>query len=244
MEDRFAILDGDDVEDGVDPAKIFPVDKDGKGYGAVYFPYIRVRSQVWIKDSKSYKEEEIDLPPSGHIAGIYARVDRDRGVYKAPANEEIRGASGVKHAVTRSDQGSLNDVGINVIRQFNGNIKVWGARTISDSSSEYKYINVRRTMLFLRQSIDESTQWAVFEPNNPALWQKIKRNVSDFLTVQWRSGALFGNTVQEAFYVKCDAETNPPEERNLGRVNAVVGVAIVKPAEFIIFSISQTTAPN
>ena len=99
-------------------------------------------------------------------------------------------------------------------------------------------------MLFLRESIDEGTQWAVFEPNNPALWQKIKRNVSDFLTTQWRAGALFGETVQEAFYVKCDAETNPPEEREQGRVKAIVGVALVKPAEFVIFNISQFTSPN
>jgi hypothetical protein len=128
---------------------------------------------------------------------------------------------------------------------LNSNILVWGARTVGgDGNFDLKYINVRRTLLYLRESIDEGTQWVVFEPNTPDLWKRITRNVSDFLTIVWRSGALFGNTPQEAFYVKCDAETNPPEERELGRVITEIGVAIVRPAEFVIFRISQFTAPN
>lgn len=183
------------------------------------------------------------MPPSGHIAGIYARVDAQRGIHKAPANEVVSGAVGVKQAISKNQQDGLNSKGINCIRVFNSGIKVWGARTLSQNN-ELRYINIRRTLLFLRESIDEGTQWAVFEPNNPALWQKIKRNVSDFLLVQWRAGALFGNTEREAFYVKCDAETNPPTEVALGRVIAEVGVSIVRPAEFVIFRISQTTLPS
>jgi uncharacterized protein len=139
----------------------------------------------------------------------------------------------------------LNPKGVNCIRSLNDNILVWGARTVGgDANADLKYINVRRMLLFLRESIDEGTQWVVFEPNTPALWQKITRNVTAFLTNVWRSGALFGTTPQEAFYVKCDAETNPPELRELGQVVTEIGVAIVRPAEFVIFRISQWTAPS
>ena len=142
-------------------------------------------------------------------------------------------------------QDGLNPQGVNVIRDMNGNIRVWGARTIGgDANADLKYISVRRTLLFLRESIDEGTQWVVFEPNTPALWQKISRNVTAFLLNVWRAGALFGNTAAEAFYVKCDAETNPPELRELGQVVTEIGVAIVRPAEFVIFRISQWTAPS
>jgi phage tail sheath protein FI len=174
------------------------------------------------------------------MAGIYARVDQERGVHKAPANEFIRGALGLEYLVTKNEHDGLNPDGINVIRGFNGNIKVWGARTLGgDDNGEFKYINVRRLMNFLRESIDEGTQFVVFEPNNPALWQKIIRTVRAFLTNVWRDGALFGNTPEEAFYVKCDETTNPPEVRELGQVITEIGVAIVKPAEFVIFRISQ-----
>jgi phage tail sheath protein FI len=139
----------------------------------------------------------------------------------------------------------LNPSGINVIRQFNGNITVWGARTLADNAhAEWKYINVRRLFLFLRESIEEGTQWVVFEPNDPGLWTKITRNVTAFLTNVWRAGALFGGTPEQAFYVKCDAETNPPEVRDLGQVVTEIGVAVVKPAEFVIFRISQWAGPG
>jgi phage tail sheath protein FI len=139
----------------------------------------------------------------------------------------------------------LNPDGINVIRTFNGNITVWGARTLGgDANGEWKYISVRRLFLFLRESIDEGTQWVVFEPNTPNLWAKITRNITAFLTNVWRSGALFGNTAQEAFYVKCDAELNPPEVRDAGRVVTEIGVAVAKPAEFVIFRISQWGGPS
>jgi phage tail sheath protein FI len=186
----------------------------------------------------------LDVPPSGHVAGIYARVDSERGVHKAPANEPIRGALDVSQPITKQEQGDLNKAGVNCIRVLNGSILVWGARTVGgDANADLKYINVRRTLLFLRESIDEGTQFVVFEPNTAALWQKITRNVSAFLTNVWRSGALFGTTQQEAFFVKCDAETNPPETREQGQVVTEIGVAIVRPAEFVIFRISQFTAP-
>ena len=180
------------------------------------------------------------MPPSGHVAGIYARVDTNRGVHKAPANEVVLGALGLKYNVSKATQDGLNPDGINCIRELNGNIRVWGARTIGgDANGEWRYVNVRRLFLFLRESIDEGTQWVVFEPNTPDLWSKITRNITAFLTNVWRAGALFGNTPQEAFYVKCDAETNPPEVRDAGQVVTEIGVAVVKPAEFVIFKISQ-----
>jgi phage tail sheath protein FI len=181
------------------------------------------------------------VPPSGHLAGIYARVDTERGVFKAPANEVIRGALDVTHALSRADQDTLNPKGVNCIRILNDNIYAWGARTVGgDGNADLKYISVRRTLLFLRESIDEGTQWAVFEPNTPALWAKIRRNITAFLTTVWRSGALFGNTPEEAFFVKCDEETNQPEDREQGRVITEIGVAIVRPAEFVIFRVSQS----
>jgi phage tail sheath protein FI len=243
-QDRFAVLDGEDSIGGdLVPAEIYSnAAGDAMGttsdYGAVYFPWL----DVGERDANNNIRY---MPPSGHIAGIYARVDATRGVHKAPANEVIRGALGVRYRVSRAQQDGLNPDGINVIRQFNGNITVWGARTIGgDANTEFKYIPIRRLFLFLRESIDEGTQWVVFEPNTPALWAKITRNVTAFLTNVWRDGALFGNTPQEAFYVKCDAETNPPEVRDAGQVVTEIGVAVVKPAEFVIFRISQWAGPG
>ena len=152
---------------------------------------------------------------------------------------------GLKQRVSRSQQDGLNPDGINVIRQFDGNIKVWGARTIGgDDNGEFKYVNVRRLFNFLRESIDEGTQWVVFEPNEPGLWAKVTRNVSAFLNVVWADGALFGTTPEEAFFVKCDEETNPKIIRDLGQMRAVIGVAPVSPAEFVIFSIEQWAGPG
>lgn len=233
---RVAILDGIATASEVTTAKI--TQTNNSQYAALYFPWLKVADP---KNPKSL----IDAPPSGHIAGIYARVDNDRGVHKAPANEAIRGALGVSQLLSKPQQDGLNPDGINCIRILNGNILVWGARTIGgDKNADLKYINVRRTLLFLRKSIDQSTQWVVFEPNTPALWQKIIRNVSAFLTTVWRSGALFGNTPEEAFYVRCDEVTNPPEAREKGAVVTEIGVAIARPAEFVVFQISQWTGPG
>lgn len=235
MGDRFAILDGQLTND----LKVEAIAK-GVGtsnYAALYYP--------WIKVFDSITGGKKTAPPSGHIAGIYSRVDTERGVHKAPANAVIRGALGVEKMLSKADQDGLNPDGINIIREFNGNITVWGARTLGgDANGEWKYINVRRLFLFLRESIDEGTQWVVFEPNSPDLWAKINRNITAFLTNVWRAGALFGNSPQEAFYVKCDEETNPPELRDEGKVVTEIGVAVVKPAEFVIFRISQWAGPS
>lgn len=235
MGDRFAILDGKQTTTFT--VEAIQGDTTDSNYAAMYFPWIEVYDPV--SSSNTF------MPPSGHMAGIYARVDAQRGVHKAPANERIRGTVGVESRLSRALQGGLNPDGINVIRAFDSNITVWGARTLGgDPNTEWKYINVRRLFLFLRKSIDEGTQWVVFEPNSPDLWAKITRNITAFLTNVWRTGALFGATPQEAFFVRCDEETNPPDVRDLGQVVTEVGVAVVKPAEFVIFRISQWAGPG
>jgi phage tail sheath protein FI len=238
--DRFAIIDGPATGDPANPpAGVQPSDM-----AASYFPWIKVFDPASaLKDPSG--DGQLPVPPSGHVAGVYARVDAQRGVFKSPANESILGALGVSQPISKADQDNLNPAGVNCIRLINGAIMVWGARTLGgDANGEMKYISTRRTLLFLRESIEEGVQWAVFEPNTPALWQRITRNVTAFLTDVWRSGALFGASAREAFFVKCDAETNPPELRNVGQVVAEVGVAIARPAEFVIFRISQSTAPG
>ena len=211
--------------------KVIPGNSD---YAALYFPWIQVFDPA--------TRQNIYVPPSGHIAGIYARVDAQRGVFKAPANEIILGALGLKYDISRARQDKLNPNGINCIRSLNGNIRVWGARTLGgDANREFKYLSIRRLFNYLRESIDEGTQWAVFEPNAPDLWARIRRNINAFLLVTWQSGALFGNTPEQAFFVKCDEETNPPEVRDQGQVITEIGVAVVKPAEFVIFRISQSS---
>ena len=243
MGNRFAILDGPETEttltnlttvgggSGKMPART--------DYGAWYFPWIKVFDPV-AKKYTSSADGLVGVPPSGHIAGVYARVDNERGVHKAPANETIRGALDVTQRLSKAHQDGLNPKGVNCIRLLNDNILVWGARTVGgDANTDLKYINVRRTLLFLRESIDQGTQWVVFEPNSPALWQRISRTVNAFLMNVWRSGALFGDTPAQAFYVKCDKETNPQSSIDAGRVVTEIGVAIVRPAEFVIFRISQ-----
>jgi hypothetical protein len=235
MKDRFAVLDGVQNPATLTPAAISPRGRSEDGsYGAIYFPWIQVFDPV--------TNGKIFVPPSGHIAGIYARSDGNRGVHKAPANEVVLGASGLEQRLSNAQQDGLNPEGINVIREFNGAIKVWGARTRADEAhSEFRHVSTRRLVNFLRESIDEGTQFVVFEPNNPALWQRIIRSVGDFLLNQWRAGALFGETPKKAFFVKCDKDTNPPEVREAGQVVTEIGVAIVKPAEFVIFRIQQIT---
>jgi phage tail sheath protein FI len=208
-------------------------------YAALYYPWIKVFDPPTQKANPKGDGLKI-VPPSGHIAGIYARVDTQRGVHKAPANEAIMGASGLYVELSRAKQDGLNPQGVNCIRNLNGNTLVWGARTWGgDSNGEFKYINIRRLFNYLKESIDEGTQWTVFEPNSPELWAKIRRSVTAFLTMVWRNGALFGTTPEEAFFVKCDEETNPPEVRDAGQLIIKVGVAVVKPAEFVIFELSQ-----
>ena len=234
--DRMAILDTPPPLDGkphLSPGDIqkwrAATNYDSR-FAAVYYPWIAVAGP----------DGNLLVPPSGHVAGIYARNDKERGVHKAPANEVVRGAVGVATTITKGEQDVLNPIGVNCIRSLAGNmgIRVWGARTLS-SDPAWRYVNVRRLFNFVEKSIERGTQWVVFEPNDPDLWARVRRDVSAFLTTVWRSGALFGLTADQAFYVKCDEELNPPEERDLGRLHIEIGLAPVKPAEFVIFRLSQ-----
>lgn len=202
------------------------------GYGAFYFP--------WFNSIDALQPKTIvKIPPSGAIAGIYARNDVTRGVHKAPANEIVKGALSLAYNVTRAEQGELNRKGVNVIRAFPDGIRVWGARTLADEASEWRYVPVRRTCNMIKESIQEGTGWTVFEPNDMMTWKSIERDIRAFLMRVWRDGALQGATPEQAFFVKCDAETNPPEVRDAGQLIAEIGIAPVKPAEFIIFRIGQ-----
>lgn len=240
MKDRFAILDS---PPGLKPKEVqnyrnvtLNPDAEVGKYGALYYPWISIANP----NARNGGDRFVMVPPSGHIAGIYARVDETRGVHKAPANEGLRGALRLERRLIDSEQGELNPIGINCIRDFPGRgILVWGARTLAPASSEWRYINVRRLFNFIEESIYEGTQWAVFEPNSVDLWERVKRTITVFLTRVWQSGALFGATPQEAFYVKCDAELNPPAVRDAGQLIVEVGVAPVKPAEFVIFRFKQ-----
>lgn len=203
-----------------------------RGFGAYYFP--------WLKINDPISGEIVDCPPSGHMAGLYARTDATRGVHKAPANDSLRGALDVTYAVTDSEQAILNPVGVNCIRLFQTEgIRVWGARTLAAEASAWRYLNVRRLFNMIEESIVKSTRWVVFEPNDESLWKGIVRDVSAFLKVLWMDGALLGASPEEAFYVKCDEETNQPEMINSGIVVTEIGIAPVKPAEFVVFKIGQ-----
>jgi len=244
--DRFAILDcPPQVEDLDDLAEIAELDATGApsgsglrprsspgGYGAFYFPWITARDPI----DGSIKP----TAPSGYLAGVYARTDAGRGVHKAPANEPIQGALGLTYRVTHAEQGSLNSAGVNCLRSLPGaGIRVWGARTVAAAASEWRYVPVRRLFNMVRETIAIGTRWTVFEPNDATLWKAISRDVRAFLTGLWRDGALQGTTAEEAFFVKCDAETNPPDVIQAGQVVILVGIAPVRPAEFIVFRIGQ-----
>jgi phage tail sheath protein FI len=172
---------------------------------------------------------------------VWARVDATRGVHKAPANEPIQGALDLVRRVSRGEQEILNPAGVNCIRYFPGEgIRVWGARTKAPEASEYRYVNVRRLTNMIKESVADGTRWVVFEPNDHTLWKSIRRDIGAFLTNVWRDGALLGTTAQQAFFVKCDEETNPPEVRDAGQVVTLIGIAPVKPAEFVIFKLMQS----
>jgi phage tail sheath protein FI len=232
MGDRVAILD---ALPGLNAQQVkeWRVDKAGydSKYATLYWP--------WIKVFDPPSGQAKFVPPAGHMAGVWARSDDQRGVHKAPANEVVRGAIAIELQVTKPEHDQLNPHGINVIRSFPGRgIRVWGARTLSSDPS-WRYLNVRRLFNYVEESILEGTQWVVFEPNDMALWERAKRTINAFLTGVWRQGALFGATPQEAFYVKCDAETNPPDVIDRGQLIVEIGIAPVKPAEFVIFRIAQ-----
>jgi hypothetical protein len=203
-------------------------------YAACYWPYVEIADPA--------TGAVLSIPPSGHVAGIWGRNDDERGVHKAPANEVVRGALSLSVQITKNEHDLLNPIGINCLRSFPGRgIRVWGARTLS-SDPAWRYLNVRRLFNYLEESILNGTQWCVFEPNDPALWARMRRTISAFLVNEWRRGALFGRTPDESFYVKCDAETNPAEAIDAGQVLCEVGVAPVKPAEFVIFRLAQLSS--
>jgi uncharacterized protein len=235
---RIAVLD---TPPNKEPGEI--VDLKGKidsTKAALYYPWISVANPAAATDPT--QPTVIDLPPSGHVCGIYARTDIQRGVWKAPANETVTGAIGLQRAVSFGEQERLNPLGINCIRALpNRGIRVWGARTIS-SDPEWKYVNIRRYFLYLEASIDRGTQWAVFEPNGERLWANIRTTVSDFMYNEWVNGALLGATPKEAFFVQCDRSTMTQNDLDNGRLICLIGVAAIKPAEFVIFRIGQKTA--
>ena len=235
MGDRVAILDtpGDLTAQQVKEWRVERTRYDSK-YAAMYWPYVKVFDPA--------AGMARFMPPSGAMAGIWGRNDDTRGVHKAPANEIVRGAIDVAVNVTRGEHDQLNPEGVNVIRAFPGRgIRVWGARTLSSDPS-WRYLNVRRLFNYLESSILTGTQWVVFEPNDLDLWQRVKRTINAFLLGVWRDGALFGATPGEAFFVKCDAETNPPDVVDRGQLIVEIGVAPVKPAEFVVFRLSQYSA--
>lgn len=206
-------------------------------HAALYYPWLRILDPL-----DPAGRREIDIPPSGVVAGIYARTDVLHGVFKAPANEVALGAIGLETVLNKAQQDVLNPLGVNCFRFFEGRgYRLWGARTIS-SDPEWKYISVRRYFAYLEHSIDKGTQWAVFENNNEALWRKVRETVANFLNNEWRDGALLGTTPEEAFFVRCDRSTMTQQDLDLGRLICLIGVAVVKPAEYVIFRIGQFTA--
>ena len=202
------------------------------GVSTCYFP------NIVVADALHPNLPPVAVSPSGHMAGIWARTDGLRGVHKAPANAPVIGATDLSYRVTSAEQGDLNSRGINCIRYFSteGNL-VWGARTLAEESSEFRYIPVRRLTIMIEQSIKRNASWVVFEPNDPTVRKSLKSEVSNFLRNVYRDGALVGATAEEAFFVKCDEEVNPPESVDMGQLITVIGIAPVKPAEFIIFKI-------
>jgi hypothetical protein len=235
---RIAVLD---PPPSLEPADIRKIKSaiDSK-YAALYYPWIRIANPLAGTDP--LQPRTIEVPPSGAVCGIYARNDVQRGVWKAPANETVTGAVGLQRDVRFGEQEVLNPLGINCVRALpNRGIRVWGARTLS-SDPEWKYVNIRRYFLYLEASIDRGTQWAVFEPNGESLWGNVRTTVSDFLYNEWMNGALLGATPKEAFFVRCDRSTMNQNDLDNGRLVCQVGVAAIKPAEFVIFRIGQKTA--
>ena len=212
-------------------------------YGALYHPWIEILDPT-ERASQGAPPRRLLLPPSGFVAGIYARSDIERGVHKAPANEVVRGLTKFEVNINRARNDVLNPQGINALRFFEGRgNRVWGARTMS-SDPEWKYVNVRRLFIYIEHSIDKATQWAVFEPNNDRLWANIRHSVEDFLLVLWRDGALLGAKPEDAFFVRCDRTTMTQNDLDNGRMICLIGVSPTYPAEFVIFRIGQWTADS
>lgn len=235
MQERFAVLDPIPSADSAAIEAQRNALSSDRGYAALYYPQVIVANPMG--------EGTIAVPPSGHVAGLYARVDTERGVHKAPANETLRGVLDVERLLGDDEHGPLNEKGINIIRSQTGRgIRVMGGRTIAPSDrTQWRFVNVRRLLLYIEESLQEGTQFAVFEPNNTELWGKLKRQVTDFLMRVWKDGALFGVKAEEAFGVRIDEELNPPDIRALGQLIIEVVVVPTTPAEFIVFRIISDT---
>ena len=230
--DRMAVLDPlpDLTPQQVNDWRVNETGHDSK-FAALYWP--------WVKVFDPTTGAPAVIPPCGHVAGVWARNDATRGVHKAPANEVVRGIIGVGTVITRGEHDLLNPNGINCIRAFPGRgIRIWGARTLS-SDPAWRYINVRRLYNYVESSLTIGTQWVVFEPNAKDLWERLIRTIRSFLYRVWLDGALFGSTAEQAYYVKCDDETNPSEIIEAGQLVCEIGLAVVKPAEFVVFRLAQ-----
>jgi phage tail sheath protein FI len=231
---RFAVLDSPSNQSNpgsVNPRNTLGIDST---YSAFYYP--------WVIVADPQTGARVTVPPGGYALGVYARTDAERGVFKAPANETARGVIDLEYEINDFQQGVLNPRGVNVLRKFPGRgIRVWGARTLT-SNALWKYVSVRRLFIFLERSIYEGTQWVVFEPNSDTLWARVKDTLRLFLRGQWRQGALFGRTEDEAFFITCDRTTMSQDDILNGRLICEIGIAPVRPAEFVIFRIFQNTA--
>jgi phage tail sheath protein FI len=233
MRFRFAVLD-------VDKGRSNPTDLDPRttitdtSYAAFYYP--------WLAIADPTTGQRKTVPPGGHMLGVFARTDVERGVYKAPANEIVRGALDLEFDINDGHQEVLNPRGVNAIRRFPGRgIRIWGSRTLT-SNALWKYVSVRRLFIFLERSIYEGTQWVVFEPNDPKLWARVTDTIRLFLRTQWREGALFGRKEEEAFHITCDETVMSRDDILNGKLICEIGIAPVRPAEFVIFRIFQNTA--
>ena len=235
MRYRIAVLDSGDNKQSVADVRAMRGRIDST-FAAFYYPWIRILDPV--------TRQEISLPPSGFVTGIYARNDVNRGVYKAPANEVVTLAIGFETMVNKNQQAVLNPEGINCFRFFEGRgFRLWGARTAT-SDPEWKYVNLRRYFAYLEHSLDKGTQWAVFEPNGDALWGNVRRTIEDFLFSEWQAGALLGDKPEKAYFVRCDRTTMTQNDLDNGRLVCLVGVAPLRPAEFVIFRIGQWTGSS
>ncbi|SHF55498.1 phage tail sheath family protein [Streptoalloteichus hindustanus] len=243
LHDRFAILDVEPGQANITANAASQVPSRSE-HAAIYYPHLRVLDPT--------SRQAVLVPPSGFVAGVYAFNDTTRGVHKAPANYEVRGIltsdirpgeGPLEFTVGQGQQAILNPLGINVIRDFRSTgrgVRVWGARTISDNA-EWRYINVRRLFTFVEESVDKGLQWVVFEPNSEPTWARVRRTVDTFLERVWRDGALMGGSKQEAYFVRCDRSTMTEDDINNGRLICLVGMAPVRPAEFVILRFSQKT---
>jgi len=234
MRYRIAVLDSGDGQSIADVRALRA--KLDSTYAALYYPWVTILDPVTRK--------EINLPPSGFVSGIYARNDITRAVYKAPANEVVNLAINFETVLNKAQQDVLNPLGINCFRFFEDRgFRLWGARTIS-SDPEWKYVNLRRYFAYLEHSIDKGTQWAVFEPNGELLWANVRRTISDFLLNEWTNNALLGDKPESAYFVRCDRSTMTQNDIDNGRMVCLIGVAALRPAEFVIFRIGQWTADH